>query len=119
MFFDYCLDSWFQVYVDNNPLTYDQLSKLGVLQAQWLSEVALFNFTIKYQTGHSKKATGALSCCPFNPDTDHKSKINSDEVGVISYSPVCKAVDRCFDSSNYQMTSRKKHNTSVVQYSLR
>ena len=47
-FWDYLLGSQFQVYMDNNPLTYVQESKLGALQIRWLSELALFDFTIKY-----------------------------------------------------------------------
>ena len=47
-FQDYLLGSWFQVYTDNNPLTYVQESKLGASQIRWLSELALFDFTIKY-----------------------------------------------------------------------
>ena len=31
-FWDYLLGSWFQVYMDNNPVTYVQESKLGALQ---------------------------------------------------------------------------------------
>ena len=31
-FHDYLLGSWFQVYMDNNPLTYGQDSKLGTSQ---------------------------------------------------------------------------------------
>ena len=50
-FRDYLLGSWFQVYTDNNPLTYVMESKLGASQIWWLSELALFNFVIKYQTG--------------------------------------------------------------------
>ena len=47
-FQDYLLGSWFQVYMDNNPLTYIQESKLGASQIRWLRELALFDFTIKY-----------------------------------------------------------------------
>ena len=36
---------------DNNPLAYVMESKLGTSQIQWLSELALFDFVIKYQTG--------------------------------------------------------------------
>ena len=50
-FRDYLLGSRFQVYMDNNPLTYVMESKLGASQIQWLSELALFDFVIKYQTG--------------------------------------------------------------------
>ena len=47
-FRDYLLGSQFQVYTDNNPLAYVMESKLGASQIQWLSELALFNFVIKY-----------------------------------------------------------------------
>ena len=51
-------------------LTYVIKSKLGALQIQWLSELALFDFVNKYQTGHSNRATDALSHHPFNPTCD-------------------------------------------------
>ena len=47
-FHDYLLDLQFQVYMDNNLCAYVQESKLGASQIQWLSELALFDFTIKY-----------------------------------------------------------------------
>ena len=100
-FRDYLLGSQFQVYKDNNPLTYVMESKLGASQIRWLSELALFDFVIKYQTGQSNRATDALSCCPFNPSCDDsfsESEANSDECEVISYSLVCEAVDMCLNS---------------------
>ena len=69
-FRDYLLGSQFQVYTDNNPLTYVMESKLRASQIQWLSELAMFNFVIKYQTGQSNRATDALSRRPFNPSCD-------------------------------------------------
>ena len=101
-FRDYLLGLQFQVYTDNNLLTYIMESKLGASQIQWLSELALFNFVIKYQTGQSNRAADALSCCPFNPTCDDsfsESKANSDECEVISYSSVCEAVDLCLNST--------------------
>ena len=47
-FWDYLLGLRFQVSTDNNLLAYIPESKLGASQIQWLSELALFNFTIKY-----------------------------------------------------------------------
>ena len=47
-FHEYVLGSWFHLYTDNNPTAYVQESKLGISQIQWPSELALFNFTIKY-----------------------------------------------------------------------
>ena len=88
------MGSQFQVYTDNNLLTYVQENKLGISQILWLSELALFDFTIKYQTGHSSKAAYALSLHPFNPSSDSKSEsTDSDEVEVIFYSSVCNEVE--------------------------
>ena len=91
---DYLLGSRFQVYTDNNLLTYVQESKLGTSQIRWLSGLVLFNFTIKYQTGHSNRAPDTLSHCPFNPSCNFKSKsTDSDEVDIISYSAICDGVE--------------------------
>ena len=101
-FRDYLLGLQFQVYMDNNPLAYVMESKLGASQIQCLSQLALFNFVIKYQTGRSNRATDALSHHPFNPTCDDsfsESKANSDECEVISYSLVCEAVDLCLNST--------------------
>ena len=93
-FQDYLLGSWFQVYMDNNPLAYVLESKLGALQIQWLSELALFDFAIKYQTGCSNRAVDALSHHPFNPSCNFKTEsTDSDEVEVISYSATCNGVE--------------------------
>ena len=111
-FWDYLLGLQFQVYTDNNPLAYIQESRLGTLQIQWLSELALFNFTIKYQTGHSNRAADALSHHPFNPSCNVDAEsADSNEVEVISYSAtcnevetipylvVCEALDQCLNGS--------------------
>ena len=80
--------------MDNNPLAYVQESKLGALQIRWLSELALFNFTIKYQTGCSNRATDALIHCPFNPSCDFNNEsTDNDEVEVLSYSATCNGVE--------------------------
>ena len=94
-FRDYLFGSQFQVYMDNNLLTYVMESKLGASQIWWLSELALFNCVIKYQTDQSNKAADAPSC----DDGFTESKANSDECEVISYSSVCEAVNLCLNST--------------------
>ena len=61
----------------------------------------MFSFVIKYQTGHSNRATNALSQHPFSPSCDIKSEseTDSDKVEVISYFSVCEVVDHCFNST--------------------
>ena len=111
-FWDYLLGLRFQVYTDNNPLAYIQESKLGALQIRWLSELALFDFTIKYQTGRSNRAADALSHRPFNPSCNFETEstdsgevevisysATSNEVETIPYSVVCEALDQCLNGS--------------------
>ena len=77
IFLDYSLGLWAQVYTDNNPHACVQDSKVGASEILWLSELALFNFTVKYWTGSYNKATDALNCHPFNLEFDNKSETDS------------------------------------------
>ena len=75
-------------------LAYVRESKLDASQFQWLSELALFDFTIHYQTGRSNKATDALSKHPHTEEENNgQSGSDCNEVEVISYSLVCEVVD--------------------------
>ena len=67
-FCDYLLGSKFHVYMDNSPLAYVRESKLDASQIQWLSKLALFDYTIHYQTGKSNKAANALRSYPHNDE---------------------------------------------------
>ena len=85
---DYLLGSKFTVYKDYNPLAYVRESKLGAAEIRWLSELALFEFKIKYWTGKSNKAADALNCHPSVPnEEDHVSE--SEEYETISYITGC------------------------------
>ena len=60
-FRDYLIGSKFTVLTDNNPLTYVHTSCLGMSQIRWLSDLALFNFDIKYRAGKTNQAADTLS----------------------------------------------------------
>ena len=75
---DYLLGSKFTIYTNNNPLAYVKESKLGVAQIRWLSELALFDFDIKYRSGKSNQATDALS---HHPMTDNEILSDSESDG--------------------------------------
>ena len=64
-FKDYLLGSKFTVLTDNNPLCYVKTSKLGVSQIRWLSDLALFDFDIKYQAGRKNQVADTLSHHPL------------------------------------------------------
>ena len=61
-FREYLIGSTFTVYTDNNPLTYLQSkAKLKATEQRWVADLASFNFTIKYRSGHANQNADALS----------------------------------------------------------
>jgi hypothetical protein len=60
-FRDYLLGNDFVVYTDNNPLSYLKTAKLGATELRWASELAQFNFTIKYRSGKLNQNADSLS----------------------------------------------------------
>ena len=85
---DYLSRSKLTIYTDNNPLVYVKESKLGVAQIWWLSELALFEFNIKYRTGRSNQPADALSHC-LKTDSENFRNSESDTYETISYAVVC------------------------------
>ena len=114
-FCDYLLGIKFHVYTDSNPLAYVRESKLGALRTQWLSELALFNFSIYYQTGRPNKVADALSRHPHTGDSPTVSAAHTDEVEVISYSSVCELVGSYLDMTKIPDNLKKRHFLSAVQ----
>ena len=60
-FRDYLLGSTFTVFTDNNPLVYLQSSKLGAYEQRWVSQLALFNFDIKFRRSTQNSNADGLS----------------------------------------------------------
>ena len=86
--------------MDNSPLAYVRKSKLAASQIQWLSELALFDFTIHYRTGRSNSAANALSGHPHTDEEINQEKgSDCNKVEVISYSLVCKVVDEILNTT--------------------
>ena len=57
----------FTVYTDNNPLMYVlSTAKLNSMGHRWVSELADFNFEIKYRPGKVKKDADTLSRLPLD-----------------------------------------------------
>ena len=96
-FRDYLLGSQFTAYTDNNPLAYVKESKLGAAQIRWLSELALFDFDIKYRMGKSNQVTDALSHCPKS-GVDMSSDRRSEEgYETISYEVISDDLTEVID----------------------
>ena len=56
----------FEVYTDNNPLTYIlTTAKLGATGQRWVASLANYNFKISYRSGKFNVEADALSCIPW------------------------------------------------------
>ena len=54
--------NWFEVFTDNNPLTYIlSTAKLDACGQRWVAELANFNFTLHYKPGSTNTVADALS----------------------------------------------------------
>ena len=98
-FKDYLLGSKFTVLIDNNPLCCVKTSKLGVSQIRWLSNLALFDFNIKYQAGKKNQVADTLSHHPLNHDSSSESEDDDDNWETISYGMVCQSINHLTDST--------------------
>ena len=118
-FKDYLLGSKFTVLMDNNPLCYVKTSKLGVSQIRWLSDLALFDFDIKYQVGRKNQVADALSHHPLNPDSSSESEDDDDNWETISYGMVCQSINHLTNSMKipfhvkYEIQNNKMETSEV------
>lgn len=60
-FREYLLGNFFTLFTDNNPLCYIQTAKLGAVEQRWVSQLASFNFDVKYRPGRKNGNADALS----------------------------------------------------------
>lgn len=63
-FREYLLGHKFTVFTDNNPLSYLKTAKLGAVEQRWVSELAAFDFEVKYRPGATNRNADALSRQP-------------------------------------------------------
>ena len=64
-FHEYLYDGQFDVYTDNNPLTYILTSaKLDATGQRWVASLANYDFRIFYKSGKTNIETDALSHIP-------------------------------------------------------
>ena len=69
-FHEYLYGGQFDVYTDNNPLTYILTSaKLDATGQRWVASLANYNFRIFYKSGKTNVAAGALSRIPRDSHT--------------------------------------------------
>ena len=72
-FHEYLYGGHFEVYTDNNPLTYIlTTAKLDATGQRWVASLANYNFKNFYKSGKLNIEADALSCIPWeNTQVDH------------------------------------------------
>ena len=102
------------VLTDNNPLTYVHTSCLGAAQICWLSDLALFDFDLKYRAGKSNQVANALSQQPNNPESSSESSDDEEEWETIMYSMVCQILDYRLDSTKLPYHVKHEVQTNIA-----
>ena len=70
-FHEYLYGGEFEVYTDNNPLTYILMTaKLDATGQRWIARLADYNFNLHYRSGKSNKDADALSRIPWTNGYD-------------------------------------------------
>ena len=103
---DYHLGSKFIIYTNNNQLAYVKESKLGAAQIRWLSELALFDFDIKYRSGKLNQAADTLSRHPMT-DNEILSDSESDGYKTISYTVMCNELSEIIKGEKLPLETQK------------
>ena len=86
--------------MENSPLAYVRESELGASQIQWLSELALFDFTIHYRTGRYNRAANALIRHPhIGEEINQERGSDCNQVEVILCSLVCEVVEKILNTT--------------------
>ena len=89
-FKDYLIGSKVLVFTDNSPLVHVEKSKLGAAQIRWISEMALFDYKIRYRTGRTNLVADNLSRRPLPPIGDwDDEEVEDEEWEAISYESIC------------------------------
>ena len=89
-FREYLIASTFTVFTDNNPLTYMQSKcKIKAVEQRWVSELASFNFNIKYRAGRHNQNADSLSRIPRNaPEVCDAQEVEAELAARLDTTPV-------------------------------
>ena len=90
-------------------------SHLGAAQICWLSDLALFDFEIKYRAGKSNQVADALSRHPPNPDSPSESSDDDEEWETMSYGMVCQIIDHHLGSTKLPYNLRYEVQSNVAE----
>ena len=87
----YLLGARFTVLTDNNPLTYLQTAKTGALEQRWVSQLAQFDFEVKYRPGKTNPAD-PLSRLPRSEEEAAADKEEGPQTVCAPFSTIPDAV---------------------------
>ena len=92
-FHEYLYGGVFEVFTDNNPLTYILTSaKLDATGQRWVAALSIYDFQIFYRSGKSNKNADALSRIPWEQsDTNKSEKMDAVTVKAV----MTKTEDAC------------------------
>ena len=80
-FHEYLYGGTFEVYTDNNPLTYVLTSaKLDAMGQRWIASLANYDFKIFYWSGHLNVDVDSLSRIPWDMEQTY-------DIDTFRYSP--------------------------------
>ena len=92
---DYLLGGTFVVYTNNSPLSYINTSaKLGATEMRWVSQLAQFNFEIKYSSGRTNSNLDTLSRTPVHKDLQTNVNHIAHSTPLFEFSQGSKYVER-------------------------
>ena len=102
-FHEYLYGGQFEVFTDNNPLTYIMtLAKLNATGQQWIAALSIYNFQIYYRTGKTNANADALSRIPWDASEVQICK-KIDKVTV--QATMTKAKDPCVPQGKQSIIS--------------
>ena len=114
-FHEYLYGGHFEVYKDNNPLTYIfTTAKLDTTGQRWVASLANYNFKIFYRSGKLNVEADASSCIPWeNTQVDNieplivkmmlQSKL-ADDVGMSEIYPQINSHTKKYGSGKFTQT---------------
>ena len=118
-FHEYLYGGHFEVYTDNNPLTYIlTTAKLDATGQRWVASLANYNFKIFYKSGKLNGEADALSCIPWESTqveymeplmvkTMPQSKLES-EISLPKVVPSSKFITEEYDHRYYTQINSKR-----------
>ena len=92
---------------------------LGAAQIRWLSDLALFDFEIKYRAGRTNQTADALIWWPENPDSSSESSDGEEEWKTITYEIVCQIVNYHLNTNKLPYQVKHEIQTNIVQTLMR